>query len=446
MPHVSAAALGDSRQRDLYAAKRLAGEDLRARLADVESLATGLMTGQARTVLRALTPRDPARPIVVYAGILAEPYDFLRDPAVRVVSGFFGPVERMARAAGLAVEFFPADFHGFEQLTLATLRPRAIAALMSAPDAEGFCTFGLHAGATARPFLEAARDPTRLAIAEVNADVPRVAGLPEFGGNRVHLSEIDVIVEDTMPLVTVPYAEPVAEERAIAGFVGELVEAGATLQFGIGGIPNAVAELLCAAPAGDYGIHTEMMVDGIMRLHQAGKVVNRKGYLDGWSLCTFAGGGAELYRWLDRNPVVRMVPVSVTNDPAHMALNRRFTSINAALAIDLHGQVVADSIAGRQYSGIGGHETFTMGARQAPGGKSIVCLRSTVTIAGERRSTIVAEHPAGTLVTTPRHQVDYVVTEWGIAHLAVLGDGARAAALTAIAHPDFRANLAHYRS
>jgi acyl-CoA hydrolase len=438
---VSAAALGDSRLRDLYAAKRLAGAELRARLADVESLATGLMTGQARTVLRALTPRDPARPLVVYAGILADAYDFLRDPAVRVVSGFFGPIERMARAAGLAVEFFPADFHGFERLTLGALRPRAVAALMSAPDAEGFCTFGLHAGAVARPFVEAARDPTRLAIAEVNADVPRVAGLPEFGGNRVHLSEIDVVVEDTTPLVTVPYAEPVAEERAIAGFVAELVDAGATLQFGIGGIPNAVAELLCAAPKGDYGIHTEMMVDGIMRLHQAGKVVNRKGHLDGWSLCTFAGGGAELYRWLDGNPVVRMLPVGVTNDPARMALNRRFTSINAALAVDLRGQIVADGIGGRQYSGIGGHETFTMGARQAPDGKSIICLRSTATVAGARRSTIVAELPAGAIVTTPRHQVDYVVTEWGIAHVGVLGDGARAAALAAIAHPDFRADL-----
>jgi acyl-CoA hydrolase len=213
------------------------------------------------------------------------------------------------------------------------------------------------------------------------------------------------------------------------------------LQFGIGGIPNAVAELLCAAPRGDFGIHTEMFVDGIMRLHEAGKVVNRKGLHDGHSIATFAGGSEALYRWLDANPSVRMLPVGLVNDPARLAQMRRFTSINAALAIDLHGQVVADAIGGRQYSGIGGHETFTMGARQAPGGKSIVCLRSTATVAGARLSTIVAELPAGSVVTTPRHQVQYVVTEWGVADLDDRTDRARAEALLAIAHPDFRADL-----
>jgi acyl-CoA hydrolase len=350
----------------------------------------------------------------------------------------------MARAAGLPIDFLAADFHGFERLT-AELRPRAIAALVTPPDDEGFCSFGAHAGATARPFLDAARDPSRLAIAEVNPHVPRVAGFPESGDNRVHLSEIDVVVEDATPMLAIPYVEPVAEERAIAGFVAELIEDGATLQFGIGGVPNAVAELLCTAPKGDFGIHTEMMVDGIMRLHQAGKVTNRKGLYDGYSIATFAGGSPELYRWLDGNPIVRMLPVGMVNDPVRMAQTRKFTSINAALAVDLHGQVVADSIAGRQYSGIGGHETFTMGGRQAPGGKSILCLHATVKVEGELRSTIVAEFPAGTIVTTPRHQVHYVVTEYGSADLDNLTDRERAVALTAIAHPDFRAELARGR-
>lgn len=426
--------------RALYESKRLAGAALTARLQSVESIATGLATGQARAVLRALTPRNAARPCVVYAGLLAEPYECLRDPNVRVVSGFFGPIERMAQAAGLTVDFLAADFHGFERVTH-LLAPRAIAALVSPPDDEGFCSFGAHAGATYTPFVAAARDSARLAIAEVNPHVPRVAGLPEFGGNRVHLSDIDVIVEDDAPMPATPYVEPTAEDRAIAGFIGELVEAGATLQFGIGGIPNAVAELLCARPQGEYGIHTEMVVDGIMRLHEAGKVVNRKGLHDGYSIATFAGGTEQLYRWLDRNPVVRMLPVGAVNDPARMAQTRKFTSINAALAVDLHGQVVADAIAGHQHSGMGGHETFTMGARQAPGGTSIICLRSTVTVEGARRSTIVAELPAGTIVTTPRHQVHYVVTEWGIARLDLLSDRARAAALVAIAHPDFRDEL-----
>lgn len=426
--------------RALYDAKRVSTSELTARLDGVESLVTGLITGQARAVLRAIGPRDPARPLTLYVGLLVEPYPCLRDPAVRVVSGFFGPIERMARQAGLGVEFLPSDFHGFERLTFA-LRPRAVAAPVSAPDDDGFCSFGLHAGAVFGPFLEAARDPARLAIAEVNPHVPRVDGLPEHGGHRVHVRDLDVIVEDDTPLVTIPYAEPVAEERAIASFVGELVENGATLQFGIGGIPNAVAELLCAAPQGDFGVHTEMFVDGIMRLHEAGKVVNRKGLHDGYSIATFAGGSETLYRWLDRNPVVRMLPVHAVNDPPQLACTRKFTAINAALGVDLHGQIVADAVGGRQYSGVGGHETFTMSGRQAPGGKSIICLRSTYTIHGEHRSAIVAELPAGSIVTTPRHQVHYVVTEWGIAELEDRSDRGRAEALIAIAHPDFRSEL-----
>ncbi len=430
--------------RAAYDARRLAGDALTRRLDGVESIATGLLTGQARGVLRAFGPRAAGRPLTVYLGILIEPYALLRDPAVRVVSGFFGPIERMARRMGLPVEFLPADFHGFERLTLA-LRPRAIAALVSPPDDEGYCAFGLNSGATFRPFLQAARDPERVAIAEVNPLLPRIAGLPELGAHRVHVSEIDVIVEDETPIVTVPYAAPVAEERAIARWVAELVEDGATLQFGIGGIPNAVAELLCGEARGDFGIHSEMLVDGIMRLHEAGKVANRKGVHDGLTIGTFAGGSAALYRWLDRNPLVRLLPVSEVNAPPLLARMRHFTSINAALAVDLHGQIVADVIGDRQYSGIGGHETFTMGAREAPGGKSIVCLRSTATVGGTRVSTISAALPAGSVVTTPRHQVHYVVTEWGIARLEDRSDRERADALIAVAHPDFRAELRRAR-
>lgn len=426
--------------REAYEAKRLSGAALGARLDGVESIVTGLLTGQARAVMRAIGPRDPRRPLAVYLGILVEPFAFLRDPAVRVVSGFFGPLERMGRAAGLPIEFLPADFQAFEKLTLA-LRPRAVAAPVTPPDDEGYCAFGLNSGSMFRPFLEAARDPERLAIAEVNPLLPRIAGLPELGNHRVHVSEIDVIVEDDAPLVTVPYAQPVEEQRAIARWVAELIEDGATLQFGIGGIPNAVAELLCAEAKGDFGIHSEMLVDGIMRLHEAGKVANRKGLHDGLSIGTFAGGSEALYRWLDRNPLVRLLPVSEVNSPPLLARMRRFTSINAALAIDLHGQVVADVIADRQYSGVGGHETFTMGAREAPGGKSIICLRSTATVAGNRISTIVASLPAGSVVTTPRHQVQYIVTEHGIAELEDRSDRQRADALIAIAHPDFRADL-----
>src|SRR6266850_6999053 len=199
----------------LYDARRTDRTGLAKRLADVDAIATGFATGQARAVLRAIGPRDADHRLTVYAGLFAEPYDFLRDPHVRTVSGFFGPIERMARTAGLPIEFLPADFHGLERLTY-ELRPRAIAAVVTPPDAEGFCSFGVHAAATAGPFLQAADDPARLAIAEVNAHMPWVDGLPDIGGNRVHLSQIDVLIEDATPLVAVPDVEPTAVERAIA--------------------------------------------------------------------------------------------------------------------------------------------------------------------------------------------------------------------------------------
>ena len=220
-----------------------------------------------------------------------------------------------------------------------------------------------------------------------------------------------------------------------------LVAPGSTLQFGIGAVPNECAARLASGPLGDFGVHTEMVSDGVMQLHRAGKVTNRKGLYDGVSVATFALGSGALYRWLDGNPDVRMLPVSATNDPALLRRLRAFVSVNACLSIDLFGQVAADYVGGRQYSGIGGAESFVMGAAEAPGGKSILCLKSTVVVGGTRRSTIVPTLPPGTLVTTPRHHVQWVVTEQGAVDLAGRSDRERARALVGIAHPDFRDEL-----
>src|SRR5262249_17445052 len=151
--------------------------------------------------------------------------------------------------------------------------------------------------------------------------------------------------------------------------------------------------------------------------HEARLVSNRKGSYDGLTVCTFALGSEELYAWAGREPAVRFLPVSATNGAATIARNRRMVSVNGALAIDLHGQVVADTLTGRQYSGVGGHEAFVTGAREAEAGMSVICLRSTVHVAGEERSTIVAAHSPGSIITTPRHQVHCVATEHGIADL-----------------------------
>jgi acyl-CoA hydrolase len=175
-----------------------------------------------------------------------------------------------------------------------------------------------------------------------------------------------------------------------------------------------------------------------MLLHRAGKVSNDKGQFDGISVSTFAGGSAELYGWLDGNDEVAFLPVDVVNSPEVIARNRKMVTINGALSIDVHGQVVADTIAGGQYSGIGGHEDFTSGPALQLEDRSLLCMASTITVDGERRSRIVPWFDAGAVITTPRHQVDVVVTEHGAAELQGLTVHQRGEALAQVAHPDFR--------
>jgi len=334
----------------------------------------------------------------------------------------------------------PADFHGLERLGL-RLKPRVVLAVTSAPDRDGWLSFGIHAGASYRVFIEAAHDPGRLAIAEVNPKMPRVDGLPEHGGNRIHVSEVDAWVEAENELMTLPQEQASPEDLAIARNVCERIKGGAILQFGIGAVPDEIARLLAAGASGGFGIHTEMICDGVMRLHESGKVTNHKPVYDGVTVATFGLGSDTLYRWLDRNPAVRILPVSAVNEPSILRSIPGLTSINGALAIDLDGQVAADSISWKQYSGVGGHESFVVGASEAPGGQSFVCLKSTVRVAGKRVSTIVPSLPAGTRVTTARHHVQHVVTEHGVVDLSVLADTERPAALIAVAHPEFRDEL-----
>jgi len=421
-----------SRELELEEAARL--------VRSTDSLVCGFVAGQPAGLLEAIGARADLENVVIYLGLLSRPYAFLQNPAVRVVSGFFGPVERMARAAGAKVSYLPADFNGLERLAL-RLRPRVALAVTSPPDRDGWLSFGLQAGASYRPFVEAARDPDRLAIAELNPRMPRVEGLPDLGGNRIHISEVDAWVANDAELVVLPEEHPSPEDLAIARHVSDRIAPGAILQFGIGAIPDEIARILADGPAGDFGIHTEMISDGVMRLHQAGKVTNRKPLYDGVTVGTFALGSEQLYRWLDGNAHVRMLPVTDVNGPAILSRLPRLTSINGALSVDLSGQVAADWIGARQYSGAGGHESFVSGAGAAPEGRSFLCMKSTAKVRGERISTIVPGFTTDVRVTTPRHHVQHVVTEYGAVDLSALTDSERPAALIEIAHPDFRETL-----
>jgi acyl-CoA hydrolase len=203
-----------------------------------------------------------------------------------------------------------------------------------------------------------------------------------------------------------------------------------------------VASALATGPYSDFGVHSEMFTNGLMRLHAAGKVTNtKKGIYDGVSVTTFALGTADLYEFLDANDDIAFLDVGTVNDPTVISQNAEFVSINGALSVDLYGQIVADSIDGRQISGVGGQEDFVAGAETHLDAHSLICLRSTAEVAGERTSRIVGLLPEGSVISTPRHHTGVIVTEHGSAELTGLTVRERAHALVEIAHPDFRTDL-----
>jgi acyl-CoA hydrolase len=409
-----------------------------ALVADRDSLGLPLGPGQPGAVLEALGERERFEDLQVFSALLMGLYPLFIRPGVHLRSGFFGPVERGLRASGYDVEFVPADFRRFIRV-LEDLRPRVMATAAAPPDDAGRMSLSLHAGATFEELRRCGRDPERLLIVEVNADLPWTLGMPPEAPHWLDLDEVDVIVESSAPVPLLGESEPTRVEERIAERAIAFVPEGATLQTGIGGIPSRVASLLAARPGGDYGIHSEMFTDGLMHLHDAGKVSNaRKGMGDGVSICTFAGGSAELVRWLDRNPLVRFLPVDQVNAPERIAANRHMVSINGALSVDLFGQVAADVRGGQQFSGVGGHEDFVAGPGLEAEDRSLICLPSVARVEGRALSRIVAGFGADAVVTTPRHQVDIVITEHGAAELAGRSVEERAAALLEIADPEFR--------
>ncbi|MGQ0831763.1 MAG: acetyl-CoA hydrolase/transferase family protein [Microthrixaceae bacterium] len=419
--------------------ERLSAPDAAARVRAVDSMAMPLGPGQPPALLDALGRRTDWEDLRIGGALLTVLTELFSHPNVHYLSGFYGPLERLLRDSGANIGFAPADFRRFEPILDAD-PPRVMITAAAPPDADGWCSLSLHAGATVRQLHAAGADPDRLLMVEVSEAFPRTLGVGEHR-HALHLDEIDVLVEsDREPIVTAD-PPPTDVDRAIAAHVRAFVTDGATLQTGIGAVPSTVAALLAEGDGGDYGIHSEMFTTGLMRLHQAGKVTNSKGVYDGVSVSTFAAGSRELYDWLHENREVAFLPVDLVNSPDAIARNRTMVTINAAMAVDIHGQVVADTIDGVQYSGIGGHEDFVSGPALDLTDRSLLCLPSTITRGGETRSRIVPWFGPGAVITTPRHQVDVIVTEYGAAELSGKTVHQRGQALAAIAHPDFRDDL-----
>jgi acyl-CoA hydrolase len=372
--------------------------------------------------------------------LLVDLFPLFTKPNVHYRSGFFGPAERFLLASGADVQFIPADFRRFAPVA-EQFAGRVVTTLAAPPDDAGMMSLSLHSGAAYEELKRAGADPDRMLIVEINGNCPRTVGLPPFP-HALHVDEADLIVESDRPMFVLADAPTSDVERTIAQRASAYVLDGSTLQTGIGGIPSAIAGMLADGPHGDYGVHSEMFTTGLMKLHKAGKVTNRhKGTFEGYSITTFAAGSAELNEWLDGNEEVRFLPVSVVNAPHVIASNRNMVTINGALSIDLFGQIVADTIAGKQYSGIGGHEDFAAASGFELEDRALLCLPSTLTLGGQVTSRIVPTHAAGSLITTPRHQLDVVISEHGVAEVRGCTVRERAHALVEIAHPDFRDQL-----
>ncbi|MGO4445530.1 acetyl-CoA hydrolase/transferase family protein [Mycobacterium sp. 2YAF39] len=423
--------------------EELSAEQAAARLNVADTLGIPLGPGQPPAFLRALGDRKDWTDLRVYGALLAVVTDLFSHQGVRHTSGFFGPLERGLRDSGANVEFTPADFRRFGPL-LERQAPRVMTTVTTPPDKDGWCSLSLHAGGTIAELHRAGEDPERLLIVEASDAYPRTFGMGEEHRHALHVDEIDILVQSSEPPLALPGGEapPSDVDREIARHAVDYMPSGVTLQTGIGSIPNQIATLLAEGDGGEFGLHSEMFTDGCMRLHQAGKVTNtRKSQYDGVSVTTFAFGSPDLYAWLNDNSDVVFLPVEIVNSPDVISANDNMITINGALAIDIHGQVVADTISGGQFSGIGGAEDFVAGAGLELSDRSLICLPSTFEKNGQLQSRIMPWFGPGAVITTPRHQVDVIITEYGAAELEGMTVRERGEALAAIAHPQFRDDL-----
>lgn len=340
---------------------------------------------------------------------------------------FLGGSTRAAAAEG-RVDFTPVYFSEIPGLLREDLRPNVTLLQCSPPDAHGYVSLGVSVDYT-KPAAEA----SDLVIAQVNQNMPRT-----LGDSFLHVTQIGCLVEADTPVIELAPPKIGDVERAIGENVASLVRDGDTLQLGIGAIPDAV--LLFLKEKNDLGIHTEMFSDGVVELVEAGVITNKAKTLHrGQSVATFLMGTRRLYDYVNNNPAVAMYPVDYVNDPYVIGQNDNLISINSCVQVDIMGQVVSTSAGLRQISGVGGQVDFVRGANLSKGGRAIMAMPSTT---GKGKiSKIVPFLDQGSAVTTTRNEVNYVITEYGIAKLKGKSLRQRAEALIRIAHPDFRDEL-----
>jgi acyl-CoA hydrolase len=341
---------------------------------------------------------------------------------------FIGGNVREAINEGRA-DYTPIYLSEIEGLFESGAMPIDVALLeLSPPDSHGFCSFGLGVDTS----LTAAKC-ARYVVAQINDQMPRT-----YGDSFIHVNELDVVVDSSRPLCAMKLPLITDMHMAIARNVASLIDDGAVLQTGIGGIPDAVLPFLMDRK--DLAVHSELVSDGVIALIEAGVLTGaRKNFKPRKIIAGFCLGTKKMFDFVDNNPIFEFHPTAYTNDPALIARNDNMIAINSALQIDLTGQVCSDSIGTRFYSGIGGQVDFLLGAGRSKGGKPIIAISSTAKDGAVSR--IVPMLSPGAGVVTSRGLVRYVVTEYGVANLHGKSIRERAKAMIEIAHPKFRAEL-----
>lgn len=388
-------------------------------------------TGSPTTLIDAMVARhEELRGVNVFGALVIGRTDYAKEEykdSFTVHSLFVSENVRNAITKGYGYAI-PAQLSEMPGMFRSGLIPiDTILLNVSPPDKHGYCSMGVSADATCGAY-----DASKVKIAQINKNVPRV-----FGDGLMHVSEFDAIIEANDPLVEVPSLQGSEEDVKIGKYIAEYIKDGATLQIGVGGIPNAVLAALYAHK--NMGIHTEALTEGMIPLIESGAVNNSlKTLFKGKSVGSLAIGTRKMYDYLDNNPSFIMKDCAYTNDPRIICQNPNMCSVNAAIEVDITGQVCADSIGTRIFSGVGGQNDFMYGTSLSPGGQTFMALTS-MTAKGHSKITSVLSPGAG--VTTNRYIIQNVVTEYGVAELRGKSFAQRSRSLINIAHPSVREEL-----
>ena len=418
-----------------YKSRLTTAADAVEQIANGETIVYGMSVSQPPALLAALADRardDKLHGIRLYSFLpLKHALDTVLDPyladCIQNLSWFVGGADRNLIKTGLTYHV-PTYLHQIPRLCRDFMEIDTVITTVSPMDKSGYFTFG-----TANDYISTATRHCKRLIVEVNENMPRV-----FGESLLHVSEVDLIVENTVDLIEMPPPAPRPEDEIIGPMLAEMVPDGGTIQLGIGGLPNAITRYLTNHK--DIGVHTELLTEGMIDLIEKGVITGkRKNLHPRKNVFTTASGTRRMYEFMDDNPSMESYPASYVCSPTVIARNDNMIAVNAILEVDLLGQANAEYLGGTTYSGTGGQLDFIRGAFDSRGGKAILTFYSTAK--GGKLSRIVPQLKQGSIVTTPRNDAFYLVTEYGVANLKGKSTKERALAIINLAHPRYREEL-----